>query len=258
MENTTRDITAVIVKDEIILVEERSEDADVNTHLVHQESLSGEAFYVREECGRCFDQKEDFDQHQRVHNGQKVYGCKECRKNFSFRSLCIVHQRIHTGTKPCLCQECAKAFGWKSNLIQHRRIHTREKPFECKECGKGFSQNTSHTQCQVYGFSIPGRSHIPVRDVGIVLLGMQSFFNFREFTLGRNFMNVRALRKASCGTWVSLGTPGSTLERSLVNVLTVRKALFARHISLIIRESILGKDPRHVTTVGKPSLRILF
>lgn len=94
--------------------------------------------------------------------------------------------------------------------------------------------------------------------MGIVLLGMQSFFNFREFTLGRNFMNVRALRKASCGTWVSLGTPGSTLERSLVNVLTVRKALFARHISLIIRESILGKDPRHVTTVGKPSLRILF
>ena len=258
MENTTRDITAVIVKDEIILVEERSEDADVNTHLVHQESLSEEAFYVREECGKCFDQKEDFDQHQRVHNGQKVYGCKECRKNFSFRSLCIVHQRIHTGTKPCLCQECAKAFGWKSNLIQHRRIHTREKPFECKECGKGFSQNTSHTQCQVYGFSIPGRSHIPVRDVGIVLLGMQSFFNFREFTLGRNFMNVRALRKASCGTWVSLGTPGSTLERSLVNVLTVRKALFARHISLVIRESILGKDPRHVTTVGKPSLRILF
>lgn len=71
-------------------------------------------------------------------------------------------------------------------------------------------------------------------------------------------MNVRALRKASCGTWVSLGTPGSTLERSLMNVLTVRKALFARHISLVIRESILGKGPRHVTTVGKPSLRILF
>ena len=107
MENTTRDITAVIVKDEMILVEERSEDADVNTHLVHQESLSEEAFYVHEECGKCFDQKEDFDQHQRVHNGQKVYGCKECGKNFSFRSLCIVHQRIHTGTKPCLCQECA-------------------------------------------------------------------------------------------------------------------------------------------------------
>ena len=137
VENTAWAITAVIVKDEMILVEERSEDADVNTHLIHQKSLSEQAFYIREECGKCFDQKEDFDQHQRVHNGKKVYGCKECGKNFSFRSHCMVYQRIHTGMKPCLCQECAKAFGWKSNLIQLWRIHTREKPFKCKECDPG-------------------------------------------------------------------------------------------------------------------------
>ncbi|XP_062970944.1 zinc finger protein 662 [Cynocephalus volans] len=149
VENTTNDIIEVTVKDEMISVEESSENTDVNTHLgVHQKILSEQVFYICEECGKCFDQNEDFDQHQRTHNGEKVYGCKECGKAFSFRSHCIAHQRIHSGVKPYECQECAKAFVWKSNLIRHQRIHTGEKPFECKECGKGFSQNTSLTQHQ--------------------------------------------------------------------------------------------------------------
>nr|XP_044611398.1 zinc finger protein 662 isoform X3 [Equus asinus] len=149
VENTTNDIIEVIVKDEMISVEECSENTDVNTHLViHQKILSEQVFYTCEECGKCFDQNEDFDEHQRIHNGEKVYGCKECGKTFSFRSHCIAHQRIHSGVKPYVCQECAKAFVWKSNLIRHQRIHTGEKPFECKECGKGFSQNTSLTQHQ--------------------------------------------------------------------------------------------------------------
>ncbi|XP_045759903.1 zinc finger protein 662 isoform X2 [Mirounga angustirostris] len=149
MENTANDIIEVIVKDEMVSGEDSSENADVNTHLaIHQKILSEQVFYICEECGKCFDQNEDFDQHQRLHNGEKVYGCKECGKTFSFRSHCIAHQRIHTGVKPYVCQECAKAFVWKSNLIRHQRIHTGEKPFECKECGKGFSQNTSLTQHQ--------------------------------------------------------------------------------------------------------------
>ncbi|XP_074201221.1 zinc finger protein 662 isoform X3 [Camelus bactrianus] len=149
VENTTSDIIQVIVRDEMISVEECSGHADVHTHLLErQKILSDQVFYICEECGKCFDQNEDFDQHQRIHNGEKVYGCKECGKTFSFRSHCIAHQRVHTGVKPYVCQECAKAFVWKSNLIRHQRIHTGEKPFECKECGKGFSQNTSLTQHQ--------------------------------------------------------------------------------------------------------------
>ncbi|KAM7064329.1 zinc finger protein 662 [Molossus nigricans] len=147
MENTTNDIIEVILKDEMISVEESSENTDVNTCLViHQKILSEQVFHTCEECGKCFDQNEDLDQHQRIHNGEKVYGCKECGKTFSFRSHCVAHQRIHTGVKPYVCQECAKAFIWKSNLIRHQRIHTGEKPFECKGCGKGFSQNTSLIQ----------------------------------------------------------------------------------------------------------------
>uniref|UniRef100_A0A8C3YJY3 Zinc finger protein 662 n=1 Tax=Catagonus wagneri TaxID=51154 RepID=A0A8C3YJY3_9CETA len=148
VENTARGILEEVVKDEMISVEECSEDADVHTRLTHQNSLSEQVFCLCKECGKCFDQNEDFDQHQRIHNGEKVYECKECGKTFSFRSRCIVHQRIHTGVKPYVCQECAKAFVWKSNLIRHRRIHTGEKRFECKECGKRFSQNVSLTQHQ--------------------------------------------------------------------------------------------------------------
>ncbi|XP_076985759.1 zinc finger protein 662 isoform X2 [Tamandua tetradactyla] len=149
VENTTNDIIEVTVKDEMISVDENSENTDVNIYLTrHQKILSEKVFYICKECGKYFDQNEDFDQHQRIHNGEKVYGCEECGKAFSFRSHCIAHQRIHTGVKPYECQECAKAFVWKSNLIRHQRIHTGEKPFECKECGKGFSQNTSLIQHQ--------------------------------------------------------------------------------------------------------------
>ncbi|XP_005669481.1 zinc finger protein 662 isoform X2 [Sus scrofa] len=146
--NTTHGILEEVVKDEMMVVEECSEDADIHTHLAHPKSLSEQVFCLCKECGQCFDQNEDFDQHQRIHNGEKVYECKECGKTFSFRSRCIVHQRIHTGVKPYVCQECAKAFVWKSNLIRHQRIHTGEKRFECKECGKRFSQNVSLTQHQ--------------------------------------------------------------------------------------------------------------
>ncbi|XP_073916443.1 zinc finger protein 662 isoform X2 [Castor canadensis] len=146
MADTTDDIIKVIVKDEMISVQESSENSDVNNHL--GKILTEQVFYICEECGKCFGRNEDFDRHQRTHNGDKVYGCKECGKGFSFRSHCIAHQRIHSGVKPYECQECAKAFVWKSNLIRHQRIHTGEKPFKCKECGKGFSQNTSLTQHQ--------------------------------------------------------------------------------------------------------------
>ncbi|XP_007947872.2 zinc finger protein 662 [Orycteropus afer afer] len=149
MESTTNDIIEVIVKDEMISVEESSDSTNLNTHLtIHQKILSEQLFYICEDCGKYFYQNEDFDQHQRTHNKEKVYGCKECGKAFRFRSHCISHQRIHTRVKPYECQECAKAFVWKSNLIRHQRIHTGEKPFECKECGKGFSQNTSLIQHQ--------------------------------------------------------------------------------------------------------------
>ncbi|KAK2090952.1 hypothetical protein P7K49_030236 [Saguinus oedipus] len=148
MESSTNDITEMIVKDDKISVEESS-DNTVNKFIgIHHRILNEQIFYVCEECSKCFDQNEDFDQHQKTHNGKKVYECKECGKAFSFQSHCIAHQRIHSGVKPYECQECAKAFVWKSNLIRHQRIHTGEKPFECKECGKGFRQNTNLTQHQ--------------------------------------------------------------------------------------------------------------
>ncbi|VCW76432.1 unnamed protein product, partial [Gulo gulo] len=79
VENTANDIIEVIVKDEMVSGEDSSENTDVNTHLViRQKILSQQVFYICEECGKCFDQNEDFDQHQRIHNGEKVYGCKEC------------------------------------------------------------------------------------------------------------------------------------------------------------------------------------
>lgn len=67
--NTTIDIIEVLVKDEMISVEESSENTDVNPHFVlHQKVLGEQVSYIHKECGKCFDQNEDFYQHQRINN----------------------------------------------------------------------------------------------------------------------------------------------------------------------------------------------
>lgn len=53
VENTTNDIE-MIVKDETTLVEEISEDTNVNIHLAGQQKIPSErVFYICDECGKC-------------------------------------------------------------------------------------------------------------------------------------------------------------------------------------------------------------
>lgn len=59
MENTASDI-AVMVEDEIVSVEEISENTDVNTYLDGKQKITSEqVFCMWKECGKCFQQNED-------------------------------------------------------------------------------------------------------------------------------------------------------------------------------------------------------
>ena len=59
VENTASDI-AVMVEDEIVSVEEISENTDVNTYLDGKQKITSEqVFCMWKECGKCFQQNED-------------------------------------------------------------------------------------------------------------------------------------------------------------------------------------------------------
>ncbi|XP_071989490.1 uncharacterized protein [Engystomops pustulosus] len=106
----------------------------------HLKTHPGEKPFTCTECGRCFNEKSDFNRHQRTHTGEKPFSCTECGKCFKLKSNLTMHERIHIGEKPFSCSDCGKCFIKKSDVQRHQRTHTGEKPFSCTECEKCFSE----------------------------------------------------------------------------------------------------------------------
>ncbi|XP_073497966.1 uncharacterized protein [Phyllobates terribilis] len=115
-------------------------DFSMTSHLSMQKtSHRNDRKYSCSVCGKCFTNKPNFVEHQRIHTGEKPYSCLECGKRFTWRSNLGEHQKVHTGVKPHSCLVCGKCFSSKSHLVEHQRIHTGERPYSCTECGKSFA-----------------------------------------------------------------------------------------------------------------------
>ncbi|XP_065278656.1 zinc finger protein 154-like [Emys orbicularis] len=150
----------------------RGTQKSVKETATQQEILMGKRKNTCSECGKCFTQRSNLIQHERIHTGERPYECSECGKTLTQRSGLLLHWRIHTGERPYECHECGKSFISSSALSKHQRIHTGERPYECHECGKSFTHSSAlskhqriHTgerpyECRECGKSFTHSSHL--------------------------------------------------------------------------------------------------
>ncbi|XP_056136401.1 zinc finger protein 721-like [Lampris incognitus] len=129
----------------------KSEETQVKTH-------------VCGECGMDFPQKEQLEEHHRIH--KKPYACADCNKRFKNEYYFKLHKRIHSGDSPFLCSECGKRFVTADTLKKHKFTHTGEKNFRCDLCGRAFTQSShlnmhlkTHTGERPHLCSICGKSY---------------------------------------------------------------------------------------------------
>ncbi|CAB3258679.1 unnamed protein product [Arctia plantaginis] len=88
----------------------------------------------------------------RVHKNTYKYTCDKCGKGFQVKTWYDQHQNIHTGLKPFVCDICGHAFHMEKNLTTHRwKIHPQSdaKRLTCVHCNlKCESENTLNTHLE--------------------------------------------------------------------------------------------------------------
>ncbi|XP_006897555.1 PREDICTED: zinc finger protein 205-like [Elephantulus edwardii] len=118
----------------------RASEGETNSH--SNSGTSSKKTHKCEQCGKCFNDRSNFNAHRRIHTGEKPYGCPDCGKRFNHSSHLNAHQRTHRGIRPYSCPLCGKSFTRHSTLIEHERIHTGEKPYACNHCAKRFARRS--------------------------------------------------------------------------------------------------------------------
>ncbi|XP_029556617.1 zinc finger protein with KRAB and SCAN domains 1-like isoform X2 [Salmo trutta] len=81
--------------------------------------------------------------------------CPDCGCCFAQQRNLEEHRNIHTGARPFVCGVCGKAFCHRRTLNKHTRIHSWERPFQCTDCGQTFKLKDTMKRHQV-SHSKPG------------------------------------------------------------------------------------------------------
>ena len=92
------------------------------------EKLNDQVIYKCKECGRKFDNKNDFSEHiKKTH--PKMYNCKMCEENFNESWRLEVHMKSHKEISPLKCNICEKDFYVKWRMEKHRASHSEQTKF---------------------------------------------------------------------------------------------------------------------------------
>ena len=121
--------------------------------LFYSLTLTEEQFYSLV-CHGNYNNKDDLNQHMKVHDKSKAFKCDICFRVFKQKSNLERHYRTHTGEKPFACQVCDKKFARKFSLVQHQATHSEVRPFKCTICPEGRYFKTKHglTNHMVYHY----------------------------------------------------------------------------------------------------------
>ena len=95
-------------------------------------------------CHRSYNNKDDLNQHMKVHYKSKALKCDICFKVFKRKSNLKRHYRTPTGEKPFACQVCYKNFSQKYDLVRHQATHSEIRSFKCSICPEGRFFKTKH------------------------------------------------------------------------------------------------------------------
>ncbi|XP_070318798.1 zinc finger protein 671-like [Odocoileus virginianus] len=107
--------------------EERVPEERVQEERVQQQEFClPEMSYECNTCGRVFNCRDLFNNHQKVHTRERSWNCDECGKSFTRKSYVKVHKRLHSGIRPFVCDKCGKSYISKSHLNVHSKSHTIE------------------------------------------------------------------------------------------------------------------------------------
>ncbi|XP_013200093.1 zinc finger protein 267 [Amyelois transitella] len=134
-------------------------------------------------CGKGFEVKTWYEQHQNVHTGTKPYVCDICGLAFHMdryltahrssvhpqssnlkRYVCLhcflpcdskkaltEHLQVHGIKTSILCDVCGKTLSNAEQLKFHMRTHLGEKPYTCSTCNKSFTKK--------YNLQVHRRAH---------------------------------------------------------------------------------------------------
>ncbi|XP_061475883.1 zinc finger protein 287-like isoform X3 [Rhineura floridana] len=80
-------------------------------------------------CGKCFDSKQHFDDHQNTHAEERPNESHESGQCVPLKDKVLSYESIHTEVKPYHCSECGKDFFRKEFLAAHQKTHG----FECSK-----------------------------------------------------------------------------------------------------------------------------
>jgi KRAB domain-containing zinc finger protein len=116
-------------KNNLILVKHKK---DLKIHFRFSHLKEKRYFCDFAECGKTFNSRLHFNDHQLSHSGTPTFSCEDCQKMFFTEFKLKNHRTLHV--RAFSCNLCDKRFPKEYKLKQHLRVHSGLRDFSCSYC----------------------------------------------------------------------------------------------------------------------------